>query len=374
MKIVVAPDAFKGTLTQMAAAKAMKQAIVACNPNTNVIMKPMADGGEGTFGVLLNSSFEREVPSLWVTGPLGRSVQTHIGVVNEDTVIIEVAKIIGLPLVKNEIRNPSITTTYGVGEAILFALDRGIRKFMIGLGGSATNDGGFAMLQALGARFQDRGGRDVSMYGSSLTDIHSVDLSLLDHRLKECTLDIISDVTNPLYGESGATRIFGPQKGIINDQVSLFDQAMRNYADLVLECKNSPHELAYHQGAGAAGGLGFAFLLIGGKLVSGASFIAKTIELEKNIQQASLVITGEGKSDAGTILGKAPGYVANVAKKHGVPCLLISGTIRDRPLLADNFTYVYSLVDESISKQVAMESPRKILFEKTKQIIKERIL
>lgn len=373
MKIVVAPDAFKGTLTQLEAATTIKKAILSSLPNANIVMKPMADGGEGTLDVLASDSSTCEHLTLSITGPLGKQISSSIVIINGDIAMIEVAKIIGLPLINEQDRNPYQTTTYGLGEAILFALDCGLRKFVIGLGGSATNDGGFAMLQALGARFFDQDGKCVSMYGRSLLAISLVDLSLLDERLAESTFDVISDVTNPLYGEKGATEVFGPQKGATRQQVHFLDQAMKNYAHLTLDNRRINEDLAHQQGAGAAGGLGFAFLLLGGKLVSGAAYISKAMNLDQEIEQSKLVITGEGKSEAGTLTGKAPGHVAKLAKKYNVPCILISGSINDKSILKEKFTEVHTLVDENISSEKAMQNAQDVLYHKTKQILKEMI-
>ncbi|MUK88733.1 glycerate kinase [Ornithinibacillus sp. L9] len=367
MKIVVAPDSFKGSLTQVEAASIIKKAVMEANPSHQVIMKPMADGGEGTVDALLNASSKSERITIQVTGPLGDNVTTSMGIVNNDMAIIEVASISGLTMVPKEKRDPYQTTTYGIGEAILIALNRGLRKFVIGLGGSATNDGGFGMLQALGAQFMNKDGITVGKFGRDLLDMERVDFSSIDPRIAHCDIQIASDVDNPLCGENGASNIFGPQKGATSKQVELLDQALMKYSQFIQE--EISQSLASTPGAGAAGGLGFGFLVLGGRIVSGAKLIGETIELKQAISNADLVITGEGKSDKQTLFGKAPGQVAEIAKKCNIPIWLVSGSVSDETLLRSIFSIVHSTMDKGQTVEQAMKDAEMLLYKKIKYLL-----
>lgn len=370
MKFVLAPDSYKGTLSQMDVSQVMKQAILNRYPNSKVITKPMADGGEGTLDALLDAADQSECIPVQVTGPLGEQIDTSIGVVNGDTAVIEVAAIAGLPFVPEALRNPMETTTYGIGEAIGIVLDRGIRKFVIGLGGSATNDGGFGMLVALGVTIKASENKALSMKGKGLLDIQTIDFHTIDSRIWDCEIQIASDVDNPLYGPNGATYIFGPQKGATSEQMAKLDTAMNKYSQLAENALNLNETLVNFPGAGAAGGLGFAFLLLQAEIISGAKLVAKTIELEKEIADADLVFTGEGKSDEQTLFGKAPGYVAELARKHGVKVYLVSGSVEDEDgKLQEYFSEIFSLVDRKISLQQALKQTNMVLLEKMKQIL-----
>src|SRR5690625_3941721 len=255
MKIVIAPDSFKGSLTSIEVTNIIETAIFAVNPNYSVIKKPMADGGEGTIDALLSTTKGERI-SLKCTGPLGETVETYYAIVG-NTAIIECANIAGLTQVPPSKRNPDVTTTYGIGEAILDALDKGYQSFIIGLGGSATNDGGLGMLLALGMRAYDDRDEKVGTFGKDLRDVKKIDLTALDPRLKEVHLHIASDVDNPLYGKNGASKIYGPQKGMTEKQVEIYDAALKNYSQL-LEHALKKDSLHQKEGAGAAGGLGFA--------------------------------------------------------------------------------------------------------------------
>lgn len=374
MKILLAPDSYKGTMTQIEAGNAMKRALLQVNPTLDIVVKPMADGGEGTLDVLASHSKDLEEVTLPVTGPLGRKILSRFIILKGKTAVIEVAEVIGLPLIQGSLEDVGNRTSYGLGEIIIKALDLGIRKFLIGLGGSATNDGGFGMLQALGVEFLDKKGDCLSEYSQDLYKVDRVQLTRLDPRIKESDFTIMSDVANPLYGKRGATAIFGPQKGIKNSHIANIDKSMEKYAHIVLK-KFSPHiNLAMKRGAGAAGGLGFAFLLLGGQIVDGASFIAKYMNLEESLKESQLVFTGEGKSDATTISGKAPAHVAKLAKKYQIPCILVSGRLEKKQLLRNYFTKVYSLVDDQTRAERAMNHPEETLVNKMKKIGKETIL
>ncbi|MGM8366617.1 glycerate kinase [Virgibacillus sp. W0181] len=370
MKIVVAPDAFKGSLTQVEAAIAMERAVKEVQPSCSVIPKPMADGGEGTLDAMLTAVPSQERLPIHVTGPLGNRIKTTIGVIHHDTAVIEVATIAGLPLITEDRRDPLQMTTYGIGEAIRHALDKGLRKFIIGLGGSATNDGGFGMLLALGAKMSNRQGNLVPILGSGLLQIDTIDLSKLDQRLKACNIQVASDVENPLYGKNGASVVFGPQKGATEKQIKQLDDALKSYSSKLLDAHALSPSLADEPGAGAAGGLGFAFMAMGGTLLSGAKLVADAISLEREIADADLVITGEGKSDEQTLYGKAPGYVGELANKHNVPVILLSGTISDEDnRLKSYFTEIHSIKPKEMTLTRAMEAAEMLLWKKTKEVI-----
>lgn len=327
MHIVLAPDSYKGTLSATEVCETMRHAIREEMPNAVVESVPMADGGEGTVDAIVAAAGGRKV-AVNAVGPLGRPIEAFIGEIMDEAercAVIEVASLFGLPMLERSERNPLHTTSRGLGDAIKAALDDGIRRFVVGLGGSATNDGGLGMLAALGAAFTDREGNRLFGFGSDLLALEKVDLSGLDERLRECAITIASDVSNPLLGSRGATNVYGPQKGADAKLVRTLDQAMGRYAELAEEAwgrseKDTP-------GAGAAGGLGFALLLLGGNLVPGAKVVEQVSGLAGKIRRADWVVTGEGCSDGQTLYGKLPLHVASLAEEAGKPALLISGSL-----------------------------------------------
>ncbi|HLS06640.1 MAG TPA: glycerate kinase [Bacillota bacterium] len=369
MKFIVAPDSFKGTLSQIDVANVMKESIFNKLPTAEVILKPMADGGEGTLDALLTATTLSERITLEITGPIGKKITTNIGIIHHNTVVIEVAAIAGLPLVPESKRHPFHTTTYGVGEAIKYALDQGFKKFIIGLGGSATNDGGLGMLQALGATMRTKKQQQAGIFGKDLLEITNIDLSTLDERIWDTDIVIASDVDQPLYGKNGATYMFGPQKGLKQAELKKVDQAIKNYAGHLERAAQLTHSYTVHRGAGSAGGLGFALLVINGQLISGAKIVSEMINLEEAIASSDVVFTGEGKSDEQTLDGKAPGYVAKIAQAHGVPVILVSGSVSDSHLLDKHFSQIYSLVDDHVSLQQAMNETKDVLSKKMHHIL-----
>lgn len=366
MHIVIAPDSYKGSLTSSQAASTMEQAILSLGQNHTIITKPMADGGEGTVDALLTASKGEKIP-ITCTGPLGEKVDTYYAILNDDTAVMEVAMVAGLPQVPPNKRNPDNTTTYGLGEVLIDALDRGCTSFIIGLGGSATNDAGLGMLRALGMKAFANDGKELGSFGRDLLEAEQVELEGLDPRLKDVTIQVACDVENPLTGEKGASAVYGPQKGATEGQITAYDQAMNKFAKLV-DVHGEKFET--YAGAGAAGGLGFAFLLIGATLVSGAKLVGEASGVEEAIQQAALVITGEGQSDEQTLYGKAPGYIADLAQKHHVPAILISGALSGNtdPLL-DKFAGCYAITNRPLSLNECMEQAKQLLYQQTKQLI-----
>jgi len=327
MKAVIAIDSFKGSLNTFQSGAAVTDAIRTVYPDAEVKVCPLADGGEGTVSAVV-SALNGEICEVEVCGPLGEKVVAEYGVISSKKLaVIEMSAAAGITLVPDEKRNPLNTTTYGVGELILHAIEKmECRHFLIGIGGSATNDGGLGMLSALGFEFLDKDGKTVSHFGKGLRDIVRIDASRCLPSLKKCSFQIACDVNNPLCGEVGCSRIYGPQKGATEEIICDMDAWLSNYAVLTKSVfKNAD---ASYPGAGAAGGLGFAFLsYLHASLTSGIELVIRVTELEKQIQDTDIVITGEGRLDAQSCMGKAPVGVAKAAKKYGKPVIAFSGAV-----------------------------------------------
>ncbi|MCG2677948.1 glycerate kinase, partial [bacterium] len=326
MKIVVAPDSFKGNLTALEVANLIEKGIRRVYPKAKIVKTPMADGGEGTVRSLVDATKGRIIRKE-VTGPLGKRVKASYGILGDGkTAIIEMASASGLPLVPKKKRNPLLTTTYGTGELIKAALDRGCRKIIVGIGGSATVDGGAGMAQALGAKLLDKRGREISFGGGALGNLEEISVSELDERIKKTKVLVASDVNNPLTGPKGAARVYAPQKGATPSMVKRLEKNLKRYAsiikrDLKKDIKNVP-------GTGAAGGLGAGLIaFLDARIRLGVDIVIETIGLEKNLKDTDLVITGEGKMDSQTIYGKTPIGVAKLAKKHNIPVVAIVGEV-----------------------------------------------
>ncbi len=367
MKIVIAPDSYKGSLSATEVAKTISQAIAEIGSH-EVIQKPMADGGEGTIEAILSATSNGQNIEISALGPLGNIIDTNYAIINQSTAVIETALHAGLYQVPKEQRNPDLTTSYGMGQAIIDAMDRNCKQIIIGLGGSATNDGGLGLLQALGLKAYDKDGNQLDKFGKDLLHINSINAKELDPRLKNTDFRIACDVDNPLCGDLGASAVYGPQKGATSNQVTKYDHALKYFARLLED--SLAQSWQHTPGAGAAGGLGFAFLAIGGTLESGAGLIAESIKLEENIKQADLAITGEGQSDEQTLYGKAPGYVANLANKYNVPTILLSGSLgENNQALREKFAGCFSIVNRPLSLEECMNNTSYLLAEQTKQIM-----
>lgn len=321
MKIVIAMDSFKGSMTSLEAGNAAKKGVLQAHPNAEVIVKPLADGGEGTVDALIEGMQGKRI-DVEVSDPLGRPTWACYGILPDGTAVMEMAQAAGLTKLEENERNPLVTSTYGVGEMIADAIDRGCRKFIIGIGGSATNDGGTGMLSALGYILLDGNGQAVPAGAQGLSKIAEIRREQVIPQLCNCEFKIACDVDNPLCGENGATYVYGPQKGLKKDMCHDVDAGMQHYAQVVGPfCQDVP-------GAGAAGGLGFAFLsFLHGTLVSGVDLILDTVELEQELSDADVVITGEGRIDYQTSMGKAPIGVASYAKQYGCKVLAFAGCI-----------------------------------------------
>ncbi len=369
-KIVLAPQGFKGSLTALEIAQAMAGGVKQALPRAESVIVPVADGGDGTLEALTDSSGGR-IESATVTGPLGSPVAAEWGALGDgETAVIEMARSSGLALLELDERDPRRATTKGVGELVLRALDTAHGKFIIGIGGSATNDGGAGMMQALGARLLDGDGRDLEPGGAALANLDRVDVSRVDGRVRSASVVVACDVNNPLCGPTGASAVFGPQKGATPEIVAELDSALGHFAD-VLE-RDLGVDVRDRPGAGAAGGLGAGLMaFMDAELKAGVDIVLDAVGLEDSLQGAGLVITGEGQIDASTMFNKAPVGVARLAKKRGIPVFALAGSLgegyegvhdlgidavfalADRPMtldesLADTHRLVSSLTAEAV--------------------------
>ncbi|MBS7009705.1 glycerate kinase family protein [Anaerostipes sp.] len=357
MKVAVAVDSLKGSLTSAQAGKAVLDGILRVYPEADVWVRPLADGGEGTVEALVCGMGGRR-EKITVTGPLGRPVECCYGIIEKSgTAVLEMSGAAGITLISEKERNPLFTTTYGVGEVIRDAISKGCRRFIVGIGGSATNDGGIGMLQALGYGFLNGRGEQVSPGAKGLSELESISDARVLPELKECEFQIACDVTNPLCGDQGCSAVFGPQKGADPSMIKAMDQWLKHYADLAGETfvRADPSQ----PGTGAAGGLGFAFLTFtNAVLESGITIVLKETELEQYIRKADLVITGEGRLDAQTVMGKAPAGVAKLAKKYGKPVVAFAGCAADDASECNRhgIDAFFPILREASSIETAMET------------------
>lgn len=326
MKIVIATDSFKGSLTTIQAGNAICEGIKRVYESAEIIIHPIADGGEGTVEAMSAISGSK-LQKVKVHGPLGQAVNAEY-VINGDTAIIEMSSAAGITLINKTELNPLHTTTYGVGEIIADAIRSGCRNFIVGIGGSATNDGGVGMLQALGFEFTDINGNSVARGAKGLAEIRSINADNANPELKNCTFKIACDVKNPLCGENGCSTVYGSQKGATPDMINDMDKWMADYAELTM--KINPKAGPNTPGAGAAGGMGYAFLsYLNGNLQPGIDLIIKETGLEEHIKTADIVITGEGRLDGQSVMGKVPVGVAKLGKKHQKPVIAFAGCVTE---------------------------------------------
>ena len=324
MKIVIAPQGFKAGISGLDAAHAIARGVSAAVPAAEIVLAPVADGGDGTLNALVDGT-GGQVFSSTVTGPLGQPIEAQWGVMGDGrTAVIEMALASGIALVPQRRRNPRITTTAGTGEMLREALDRGYTRVVVGLGGSATNDGGAGFATALGARFLDSAGNPLPPGGSALARLDRIETGSMHAGLADATIIAATDVTNPLCGPDGASAIFGPQKGANPDVVQELDASLANYARVV--ARDLERDVSEHPGAGAAGGLGAGLMAFtGATLQSGIDMVCEVLGFDALLEGADLVITGEGRADRSTIFNKAPVGVARHAQAHGVPTVLLAG-------------------------------------------------
>lgn len=371
MKIVIAPDSYKGSLTAKEVAENIRIGIRRVYKGIDIQCIPMADGGEGTVQSLVDATGGKII-NVRVKGPLLQEVEAFYGILgDEKTAIIEMAAASGLPLVSQNQRNPMLTTTYGTGELIKHAMDMGCRDIVIGIGGSATNDGGLGMAKALGVKFLDKDGKDIGHGGGSLSELHHIDTTKIDNRIKSCRITAACDVDNPLCGERGASYIFGPQKGATGEMLEVLDKNLEHYAKIIkdkldIDIKNCP-------GAGAAGGLGGGLIaFLNAKLQKGIDIVIDKVKLEQHILDADLVITGEGMMDYQTRYGKTPFGVAKAAKKYNIPVVAIVGQIgKDANILYDmGIDSIFSITDGVCTLENAIANSTELLQNAAERIMR----
>ncbi|VVP83578.1 Glycerate 2-kinase [Pseudomonas fluorescens] len=369
MKIVIAPDSFKDSLSAQGVADAIALGLREVWPDAQLIKFPMADGGEGTVDSIL-AACGGERQRLEVRGPLGEQANATWGwLPDSHTAIIEMAEASGLQLVPVDKRDACISSTYGTGELIRAALDEGAQRIILAIGGSATNDGGAGAMQALGVKLFDAQGQPLAPGGLALAQLFRIDLSDIDPRLADVRFDIAADVNNPLCGPHGASAIFGPQKGASPEQVQLLDHALSHFADHCAKALNK--DVRDEPGSGAAGGLGFAAkAFLGAQFKAGVEVVAELIGLEADIKGADLVITGEGRFDAQTLRGKTPFGVARFAKQQGVPVIVIAGTLGEdyQALYAHGIDAAFALVSGPMTLEQACSDAPRLLRERASDI------
>ncbi len=372
MKVLIAMDSFKGSLSASEACDAVEAGIKEINKEIECIKRPVADGGEGTVNTLVDTLNGRRV-FLTVKDPLMRDIEVYYGIINTNTAIVEMAISSGLTLIEKSERNPLFTSTYGVGEIINDALNKGLKKFIIGIGGSATNDAGIGMLNALGARFYDDNNNLLKPIGESLKLINHIDLDGFDKRIQTAKFLIACDVNNPLFGKNGAAYIFAPQKGANQIEVKQLDQGLKKFHKLV----NKTLNIDFHslKGAGAAGGLGYAFsCFFSADLKPGIEIIFELLKIKEELKDVDMVITGEGKIDSQTKMGKVLSGIGLLAKKYHLPVIAIGGIVEQNLNLEDiGINSLYSIITHDANLEEAMQKANayQLLKTETKAIFKD---
>lgn len=370
MKIVIAPDSFKESLSALAVARAIEKGIKAVLPNASTVCIPMADGGEGTLATVLQAT-AGQARELTVLDALGRPRLAPWGWLAEQTALIEMASAAGLEQVAPNERDPLRADTFGVGQLMLAALDAGARAIVLTAGGSATNDGGVGMLRALGVRCLDQHGHVLPAGGAALLNLAQIDASGLDPRLANTNILIATDVSNPLCGPTGASATFGPQKGATPEMVSLLDQALSRLADFSAQVLSRDER--HSPGAGAAGGLGFAAMAwLNAQMRPGAALVAELVSLDQAMQSADLAFTGEGSMDAQTLQGKTPMGVIEVAQRHGVPVIALVGRLGEgyQSLYDVGLTAAFSLANGPMALEQACEQAADLLEQRAADIMR----
>jgi glycerate kinase len=354
MRIVIAPNAFKGSLTALEAAQAIERGIRRIVPDAEPLLLPAADGGDGTLDVLVHGT-DGQIFTVEVADPLGRPVQAQFGMLGDGkTAVVEMAAASGLRLLTLEERDPASATTFGTGQLIRAALDRGCETLLMGIGGSATVDGGAGIAQALGIRLLDASGNELPRGGAALVNLHAIDRSSQDARLKNLTMIVLCDVDNPLTGKNGAAHIFGPQKGASPAMVEQLDAALAHYADVLRDQTGIAVQTI--AGGGAAGGIAAGMVaLFGATLEPGAQQVLKLLDFEAQLTGADLVITGEGSLDDQTIHGKAPIVVAQMAKKHAIPVVGLAGRVAGNAIYAHGIDAALAIVPAPMPLEEAVQ-------------------
>lgn len=364
VRIVVAPDSFKGSMSAERAAAAIAEGVARARPEAEAVLRPVADGGEGTVAAALRAGWSARTAR--VSGPDGRPVDAELAVQGA-TAVLELATVAGPGMLDRPA--PLTASTHGVGELVRHALDAGVRRIVLGIGGSATTDGGAGMLQALGLRLLDASGAEVPPGGGGLARLERIDATGLDPRLSGVEFVVASDVDNPLTGPSGAAHVFGPQKGATADDVRVLDAALGRYA--VVLARDLGVEVAATPGAGGAGGTAAGALAVGARIVSGAGLVCDLIGLSDAMAGASLVITGEGSLDTQTLRGKAPAEVARRARAAGVPCLALAGRVALAPdqLAAARFVAAHALSEVEPDLDRCLAEPERLLAELASRVV-----
>ena len=370
-KYVVAPDSFKESMTAKEVCDAMEKGIKEADSAAEVIKVPMADGGEGTVDSLVDATQGQRV-IVEVTGPLGNKISAYYGILgNGTTAVIEMAKASGLEIVEKDKRNPMITTTFGTGELIKDALDHNVKEIIIGLGGSSTNDGGSGMAQALGAKLLDQNNHQIPFGGGNLDKLDKIDISNLDSRLQDVKIILASDVTNPLIGKDGASRVFGPQKGATPEMVEKLENNLQHYAKIVKRDLNK--EVALVSGAGAAGGLGAGLIAFTTcEMRRGVDLAIEVTKLEEKIRDADYVFTGEGGTDFQTKFGKTPYGVAKLGKKYHKPVISLAGYLGEGidSLYSEGFTAIFGIIPGACDLSTALKNGPSNVARTTENIVR----
>ncbi|MBM03458.1 MAG: glycerate kinase [Chloroflexi bacterium] len=371
MNILISPQSYKGSISALNTAKAISIGVKNVLPEANTIILPVADGGDGTLETLVDVS-NGQIKPCKVLDPLGVLIDSNWGGMGDNnTAVIEMAKMSGLALVEPEKRNPMFTTTYGLGETIKHALDEGYRDFIIGIGGSATNDGGVGMAQALGGLFLDSSGEQIKYGAEGLSKLVKIDLSNMDDRLQETKFLVASDVTNPLLGELGASAVYGPQKGASKEMIPILEKAMINYVDVAK--KSLELDVSEVPGSGAAGGLGAGLMMfVNAELKPGVDIVLDKINFNKYLNNIDLVITGEGQMDYQTVYNKAPYGVALRAKKFDIPVIGISGSLGDsfQDVNDNGIDAVTSISQGAMNLDQLTASVSELIIESTEQVMR----
>jgi glycerate kinase len=362
MRILIAPDSYKNALSALEVAKALKAGLLKVFPDAEIELLPMADGGEGTVEALIDATGGQIIKTR-VHDPLMRPVESSFGITGDGVAaVIEMASASGIQLINTAERNPWVTTTFGTGELIRAALDKGCRDIILGIGGSATNDCGMGMASALGVKFLDQSGNPVGQGGGMLGEVARIDTSGLDARIRDTKIMVACDVTNPLTGPKGASHVYGPQKGADPEMAEKLDGNLKRFSEVIAEQLGK--KVGNIPGAGAAGGLGAGLIaFLDGELVEGVPAIAAKTGLDAAAAKADIVITGEGKIDSQTQYGKTPYGVAQVANRHGKPLIAVAGTIGEGAdvLYQKGFDAIVSVLDRPMNLEEAIQETQALL-------------
>jgi len=370
-KVLISPDSFKESLDGMEVAMAIRQGLEKGIDGVQSICLPVADGGDGTIEALVKASNGSFMTSR-VLDPLGLPIDAIWGVMGDGvTAVIEMARASGLALLTDEQRDPRYTTTFGTGQLIYEAIQKGYKKLIIGIGGSATNDGGVGMAQALGVKFLDQNGKELPFGGAPLVDLKEIDMSNISPEISELSVLVASDVSNPLCGKTGASAIYGPQKGATPKMVLELDSALKNYADVISSTLGKNVELS--SGSGAAGGLGAGLMaFMNAELRPGIDLVTEALDFDKYLQDCDLVITGEGAIDGSTIFNKAPVGVAKRAKKYNIPVIAFAGTLGDgyQKVYDHGIDAVFNVQNKPMSLQDSMKNTKELLVDSVERVIR----